>query len=319
MAIEAGSSDQNANLRELTRAIDARLALVDCLTASDQIPSALALLQSATVLCIRAVLQAHAQVAERGESEQAKDAFGRLALLVERGTLPTPPLEWRRVHGLLTDSPPLAFDELRFEAAVVERERARALVLWLRDQVDTHSGTRVRIGRASRLAGAVALLGAIVLWAIGPRAKNVALHKPVQVSSRRPYCPPRAGEAGLPPSGAVDGSKTGAYDVCTKSEVRPWLTVDLEEVRPLSRAVIYDRGDCCQGSFDLPAVLELSEDGRSFVEVGRRTTAYSNSHPWTVTLGGKRARLVRLRVDSDEPRELVLTEVEIYGPDLRSP
>jgi hypothetical protein len=133
------------------------------------------------------------------------------------------------------------------------------------------------------------------------------------MSSRRPNCPGGSGEAGAPASAAVDGSKSSSYEVCTNFESRPWLTVDLQGEHKLTKAVIYYRGDCCQGSFDLPAVLELSEDGTNFTEVGRRTTAYSAQDPWTVSLGGKKAKVVRLRVDTNEPKELVLNEVEIYG------
>jgi hypothetical protein len=158
------------------------------------------------------------------------------------------------------------------------------------------------------------LVGGLI-WAVSRvgTAKNIAPGKPVQMSSRRPNCPAGSGEGGMPPSGAVDGNKAGSYDVCTNFEVHPWLMIDLQENRKLSKAIVYYRGDCCQGAFDLPAVLELSEDGTNFTEVGRRTTAYSNQDPWTVPLDGKRAKTVRLRVDSNEPRELVLTEVEIYA------
>jgi hypothetical protein len=82
----------------------------------------------------------------------------------------------------------------------------------------------------------------------------------------------------------------------------------------LSKVIIYNRSDCCWGQNDLPAVLEVSEDGTTFTEVGRRVTPYSSADPWVVLLLGQRARIVRLRVDSNEPyRELVLNEIEVFA------
>jgi hypothetical protein len=55
------------------------------------------------------------------------------------------------------------------------------------------------------------------------------------------------------PSGVVDGVRSGAYDISTNDEVRPWLTIDLLNIHKLSKALFYYRSDCCFGSFDLPA------------------------------------------------------------------
>jgi hypothetical protein len=63
----------------------------------------------------------------------------------------------------------------------------------------------------------------------------------------------------------------------------------------------------------LPAVLELSEDGTNYREVARRTTAYTATDPWVIRLDHPSARFLKLRVDANEPRELVLTELEVYA------
>jgi len=90
--------------------------------------------------------------------------------------------------------------------------------------------------------------------------------------------------------------------------------VDLQDTRRISKIVAYYRSDCCHGLYDLPAVVELSEDGTNFREVGRRTTAYSTADPWVIKLDRQPAKFVRLRVDSNEPRELVMTELEVFAP-----
>jgi hypothetical protein len=310
-AVEGRSPDRQAKIRELADAVDARLAVVDSLTAGDQVAPALVLLRDAAILAVRAVLEA--RELETAE-ETAEGAFRKLAPLIESGELPAPPKEWTSVRSLLSDTRHLAFDELPGQEALARRSEAEALVTWLRSLVDARSVSEIKVSRAFRLGIVAILIIGAITWAatrVGT-PQNIALGKPVQTSSRRPNCPPGAGEAGLPPSGAVDGNKTGSYDICTNYEARPWLTIDLQSVHKLSKAVVYYRGDCCQGAYDLPAVLELSEDGTTFTEVGRRTTAYSAQDPWTVALDGKRAKFVRLRVDANEPKELVLTEVEVY-------
>jgi hypothetical protein len=96
--------------------------------------------------------------------------------------------------------------------------------------------------------------------------------------------------------------------------VRPCASLDLQKVRRISKVVVYNRADCCWGMHDLPAVLDLSEDGTNFHEVARRTTSYTSTDPWVIRLEHQSARFVRLRVDANEPRELVLTELEVYAP-----
>jgi hypothetical protein len=310
--VESRSADRQSKIRELADAVDVRLAVVDSLTAGDQIPAALVLLRDAAILAIRAVLESRGIDADE---QTAEGAFRRLTPLVESGDLPAPPKEWTRVRDLLSDTRHLAFDELSGPDALARRTEAEALVAWLRILVEARTVSEIKASRVIRLGVVGLLVLGGLTWGVTrvSASKNLALGKPAQMSSRRPSCPPGAGEAGLPPSGAVDGNKAGAYDICTSYEVRPWLTIDLQSVHKLSKAVIYYRGDCCQGAYDLPAVLEVSEDGTTWTEVGRRTTAYSAQDPWTVPIDGKRAKIVRLRVDSNDSKELVLNEVEVYG------
>jgi hypothetical protein len=100
--------------------------------------------------------------------------------------------------------------------------------------------------------------------------------------------------------------------VCTNHELGPWVMVDLQKSQPIATVKVYNRGDCCWGNWDLPAVLELSDDGVHFSQVARRTTGYSSTDPWVVPVSGQAGRFVRLRVDAPEPRELVLNEIEVF-------
>jgi hypothetical protein len=60
-------------------------------------------------------------------------------------------------------------------------------------------------------------------------------------------------------------------------------------------------------------VLELSPDGTTYTTQAQRNTAYTNAAPWVVDIPGTSARFIRIRSDSPEPRELVLSEVEAFA------
>ncbi|MET0595027.1 MAG: discoidin domain-containing protein, partial [Polyangiaceae bacterium] len=192
-------------------------------------------------------------------------------------------------------------------------------VSWLRGLVEPRSTAQLKRSRIFRLilasAAILVTLVAVGGWGVGKlvSAKNIALGKPVQLSSRRASCGTPSPE-GLPGSGLVDGNHSGAYDICTNSEVNPWATIDLGQPHTLTQVKVYNRDDCCWGLYDLPAVVEISVDGAAYTEVARQTSAYTASKPWVVPLDNKSARYVRVRVDGgSQPRELVLTEVEIFG------
>jgi len=314
-SVEARSPDQVARIRELATAIDTRLAAAESLAAGDQVAPALVILRDAAYLAAQAVLVARS---EEDASSGTEDGLALVARLVEAGKLPDAPEGFTTACELLRNADRLTFDELPPSEALSRRHDVEATVTWLRGMVEPRSVAQIKWSRALRLVFAAALmLGTIVgllSWGafkiLSP--KNLAYGKPVQLSSRRPMCGNGTPE-GLPPSGLVDGSKSGTYDICTNSEINPWAIVDLGQTYKLGKAVVYDRDDCCWGQYDLPTVLEVSADGHEYTEVARQTAAYSAAKPWTVPLGGRAARYVRLRVDAREPRELVLTELEVFG------
>ena len=275
-------------------------------------PAALVLQRDGIVLIVRALLEAHAK---EGSDQTAEQAFRSLALLVESGELGRAPDGFDEVRALLTDTRPLAFDELPASEALEKRANVEVTSRWLRGLIDARSPRQIKLSRALRLGtiGLVLLLGIAFGVKRVVQPKNLALGKPVQSSSRRPQCPLGSGQAGLLPYGLVDGNVGSSYDICTGPEVRPWATVDLQKKRRIGKIVVYHRADCCWGTYDLPAVLELSNDGVAFSEVARRKTVFTAREPWVAKLD-KSARFVRYRVDSNEIREVVLNELEVYGP-----
>jgi hypothetical protein len=311
--VSSRSAHQETKIRDFVTAADARLAAAESLTGGDQVPAALILYRDGILLTIWALLESHGR---ESNEPTVEGAFRSLAALIEAGEVPPGPESFEGARALLSDPRPLAFDELPTSQALAKRTQIETIALWLRGLVDPRTVRQIKWSRALRIGtiglALLAVLGFGITKLMSP--KNIALGKPVQMSSRRPQCPAGSGEAGLPPSGLVDGTVSGTYDICTVYEVRPWVTLDLQQSRRISKIVVYDRGDCCWGSYDLPAVLELSDDGTNYREVARRTTAYSATDPWVVKLDNPSARFVKLRVDANEPRELVLTELEVYAP-----
>ena len=313
-AVEARSPDQVAKIRELATSVDARLSAAESLAAGDQLAPALVILRDAAHLAAQAVLTARGS---QDASSKATDGLERIAELAASGQLPDPPEGFAAACEMLGSANRLVFDELPPSEAMGRRMQVEAAVNWMRDLVEPRTSGQIKLSRAFRLVSVVLVLLVSVVglaaWGISKvvSPKNLALGKPVQLSSRRANC--GAPGEGLPPSGLVDGSKSGTYDICTNSEMNPWAIIDLGQVQVLKRAKVYNRDDCCWGQYELPQVFEVSVDGVAYVEVARQAVAYTAAKPWEVSIGDKQARFVRLRVESPVPRELVLTELEVFA------
>jgi hypothetical protein len=211
----------------------------------------------------------------------------------------------RRVDGALASRDPLYLDSLeeserQLLVDALEREAA-----WLRGQIDLRSAVNVRATRLGRQAALVLLLvyGAYALVSHIFAPKNLALHKPVQVSSQQRGTPD--------PSGLVDGHKGDTYDLATDTSAQEgWATVDLQADVPIHKVVVYNRGDMNMDDC-LPYVVELSVDGRQFHDVARRETHFGDggflSPPWVAPVGGH-ARYVRLRAKG----YVAVSELEVY-------
>jgi hypothetical protein len=234
------------------------------------------------------------------DAEPAEAPAGALEALAGEPGLPPPSAELRE---LLAATDATALDRMPHERAVALLREAAALAHELDARIDVRSPRRIRLSRVVRVAiVAVALLGAVLVPVLRAGApKNVARGVHVKASSRYPGTPR--------PDGVVDGETGGSYGVHTRVESAPWVSLDFGRVRPLSRVKIYNRGD---GYFDdaLPLSLELSNDGKSWQEVGRRETPFSQSSPWTVELGRRSTRF--LRVSRASPGYIALSEIEAF-------
>jgi len=121
--------------------------------------------------------------------------------------------------------------------------------------------------------------------------------------------------------GACDGVKDGKYAFHTAQEPNPWWQVDLGEVFPLSRLVVFNRLDYIPGLHNADNLRILtSKDGTLWTlrhEIkGQHFGGISGAPPLEVRFkaGEVSARFVRLQIPSATPIFFHLDEVEVYGP-----
>ena len=266
-------------------------------------PAAIALARDAAMLygaARRAADDARSASAEL----RTESAWAWVDDALAHGRLSTPPAGFDQARALLAASDPLAADGASRETLDDAREALEATLAWLAGEVEPRGVDELRRARALRIAlacvvVAVAAWGAAT-WAL--RAPNLALGKPATASSRYP--------GSGPPEGVTNGEVEPTYAASTVKEKDPWIAVDLLESVRVSRVVVHPRGD---GFLEdvLPAVLEVSNDGTQWTEVARRAETFSQSSPWAVPLGGRRARWVRVRTGGFG--QVTLTEIEVRG------
>jgi hypothetical protein len=214
----------------------------------------------------------------------------------------TPSREWLE-RGVISDGGEAYLAALtavdRERALVAMRAVAESLAMPL---AEAAFGLR-RLLWVRRVWWSLALLvgGALVWGAVAAVARrpNLALHRPVSVSDRDPVF-------GVDPQQVVDGDRSN-LGFHTSSRANTTLTIDLGAVKSLTRAVVFNRADCCQERAG-PLSLQLSTDGSAYETMGRRTDAFLE---WSVPFAaGTKARYVRVVHESKDIFHL--SEVEVY-------
>jgi hypothetical protein len=115
-------------------------------------------------------------------------------------------------------------------------------------------------------------------------------------------------------AGGVDGISDGTFGFHTDQDPSPWWQVDLREVLPLERIVVYNR---CDGNVhDRASRLEvlISTDGAEWESLYRHDgtpfLGHVDGKPLVVDAQGSSARFVRLQVPG--PQYFHLDEVQVY-------
>jgi F5/8 type C domain len=296
-------ADRGDRMRRMYEAAEIRTTIAADLSDPRHAVVGVTLYCDAVALLLFAVVLMHGD----GPSLEAADAASidsAFARYVEEGAMGTPPREVDEARHLVAE-PHLRMESLGPEELATRRASLEAAAQWLRGHIEPRTVPQIRRVRIKRLAGAAIVAAGLLGWALASvfSAPNVALHRPVTASSlHQQSVAPGDG------SGLVDGVYEINYGIHTGFEATPWVMVDLQSSRKIAMVKVYNRAD---GWFDegLPFVLELSQDGKEFNEVARRTEPFSQALPWTYS-GATEARYVRIRA----PRltYIALSEVEIF-------
>ena len=182
-------------------------------------------------------------------------------------------------------------------------DRAAALA---RGSVEARTLTHLRGARWGRLAAVAAARSAT-----RPSRSCARCRRCRRTSRWASPCTPAAAST-TPPDGRelVDGEIGTSFGIHTNTDDNPNVVIDLLGRYWIDTVKIHNRVD---GWFDdcLPLVVELSQDGKKWEEIGRRDRALRASAPWVVDGGGRPASFVRVRVDRKS--YLLLSEVEVFG------
>jgi hypothetical protein len=171
------------------------------------------------------------------------------------------------------------------EAAAMLLRQVAARVIEVRSK-KKRAFERLALMRALRLALAVGAVVAFVFGVIAllPEKRNIAAGKVWTASSKLYDCHPQKNECG--------GVATKMF-FCTKEETNPWFQYDLGAATNFSSMTIVNRLDGKLQNRATPLIVEVSDDGKKFREVIRRTEDFDT---WKPKFAKQTARYVRLRV-----------------------
>ena len=121
-------------------------------------------------------------------------------------------------------------------------------------------------------------------------------------------------------AGGCDGVKNGKYGFHTGQDTNPWWQVDLGQMVPIRRVVVYNRLDYRPGLHNADNLQVLSsEDGQHWTlryeNRGQHFGGIHGAQPLELTFEPAEfvARFIRIQIPSSAPLLFHLDEVEIYG------
>ena len=299
---ETLSATQRQTIRTYHEAANRRISVAQDLRGPVQTPAALVLYQQGSFFHALAYLVTQDESLDPLALTPA-EAFRRLdAAIVAGGLVPPPAFE--RAKSMLVASDPLELDRLTPEEAIRRIEELAVVARWLGHLVDARSPREIKTARVFRvlvaIGGAIALLVNLGIGLFTP--KNLAAHKVAIASSEA---------LSTTASGAVDGSRSGAYGFHSQLEDAPWLSIDLGATFAINRVKVFGRADSPHDQ-SIPLSLEVSDDGANYRQVTARTEPFSDHEPW-VFLPAPALTTRYLRLRTMRRSYLVLSEVVVNG------
>jgi hypothetical protein len=248
----------------------------------------------------RLAVSAHSALhGEAGDPLPSAQAWQEL----ERGLVPISACDNAEARVALASDDALAIDALSPRAARQARIASERIVSSLLRALEWRTPLEIRRVRQLRMAAlgcAVIGLGAFGAFAIHYTA-NVARFKAPSASGVAP---------GSPPATVLTDGEIGPGNVLRVAPGEsPWVSVDLLGRFRLSRVVIHP--GVASPADMLPLALEISTDNERWTEVGTRRAPLAQNGIWTVELGGRAVRWLRVRHPGHG--SLALSEIEAYA------
>lgn len=123
-------------------------------------------------------------------------------------------------------------------------------------------------------------------------------------------------------AGAVDGVKNGTYGFHTNMEPNPWWQIDLEQIVPVSKIIVYNRLDYAPGLHNTDTMqVKVSDDGVNWKLLhdcaGKHFGGIHGEAPLQLEFekGKLNTRFIRLQIPSAQPIFFHLDEVEVFSYD----
>jgi hypothetical protein len=299
--VRAYAPEQESTVR--AHAAAARRRLAAGRRTWDAIAASALLLDAVRHLLIASKVAADAAVDEASlTAKDLADAMPPLPPEPSASRLTVAASDDERVRAAVASSDALYLDRLDPAEGARTRIALERAASMLRRRVEARSAVNIRGTRWGRVAGLALLV--VYLGVTAARAvflpKNVALGKPVHPSSSR------HGDG----KELVDGELATVPGVFTNVEEAPSAVIDLMDVYALDEVRVHNRLD---QAFDdcLPLAVEVSTDGSSYREIGRRDAHFAADPPWVVAGNHVPARYVRVKVL--HRGYLALSEVEVFG------
>jgi hypothetical protein len=209
------------------------------------------------------------------------------------------------LSALLGTERDATIEKLAGEEREAFAESVHDLVMRLAEPLEMEAN---RLGRAlfsrwARVLLAVLIVGGAVFWTGNKIAAkfakpNIALHRPVTVSSQFPG-------QGLDHTLLVDGDHDN-LGFHTNIDPQSWVVIDLGEVKKFDKIVVYNRADGFEERA-IPLKIEVSNDNVNWKQIAERKETFDK---WTAKHLKAEARYVRLK--NTPPNYFHLAEVEIY-------
>jgi F5/8 type C domain-containing protein len=305
-AVRAFTPEQHAAVRKHFDAAQRRASVADDLSDDRNVAVAYVLYREAVTLLIAAVIASRDPGRIDLDGLHAKAAFDALHDLARAGHVPPLPSYVAEARKVLSEDDTLAFDRRSSEDLLSKRKSVEFTLRWLQELIEPRTLNEIRATRVVRLFMTGVLIVCVIGWVVMriTRPVNLALNKPVTISTRHP-----ASTAPIDNSGLVNGDIEGSYGVHTtvgQPGAPAWVMVDLTQPTTIKKVKVYNRAD---GWFDeiLPLIMEFSDDGTNFTVVDTRATGFTSRSPWVYEAKGAKTRFVRIRSD----RYLALTELEV--------